>query len=119
MNLHIAKLPKLISQRRSSAIFGVVIIVMLWSGLALKYFDNVQTDQHEAERSNQNFTLVFEENVLRSIGEIDKALLYLRRIVETRNEPTNFYNIVQSADILSDIILQAAIVDADGIIRWT
>ena len=28
--------------------------------------------------------MLFEENVLRSIGEIDKALLYLRRTVETR-----------------------------------
>src|SRR3954466_9001516 len=96
MKLHIAKLPRLISQRRSSAIFGVVIIAMLWSGLALKYFDSVQTDRHEAERSNQNFTMVFEENVLRSIGEIDKALLYLRRIFETRAKTGDSYTVVDT-----------------------
>ena len=99
------QLPKLIARRQSSAIFGLIIIVMTWSGVALKYLGDVYEDTREAERTIRNFTLVFEENVLRSIGEIDKALLYLRRIVETRNEPTNFYNIVQSADILSDIIL--------------
>ena len=119
MRLSLMQLPKLIVRRQSSAIFGLIIIVMTWSGVALKYLGDVYEDTREAERTIRNFTLVFEENVLRSIGEIDKALLYLRRIVETRNEPTNFYNIVQSADILSDIILQAAIVDADGIIRWT
>ncbi|HLQ89230.1 MAG TPA: GGDEF-domain containing protein, partial [Xanthobacteraceae bacterium] len=117
MNLHIAKLPKLISQRRSSAIFGVVIIVMLWSGLALKYFDNVQTDQHEAERSNQNFAMVFEENVLRSIGEIDKALLYLRRAIETRAGTTDFHTIVNTTDILSEIIVQVGIIDTAGMMR--
>jgi len=119
MRLSLMQLPKLIARRQSSAIFGLIIIVMTWSGDALKYLGDVYEDTREAERTIRNFTLVFEENVLRSIGDIDKALLYLRRIVETRNEPTNFYNIVQSADILSDIILQAAIVDADGIIRWT
>src|SRR6266480_6601348 len=119
MDLHILKLPRLIAERRSSAIFGLVLIAMLWAGVILKYSEDVQSDKRDAERSNQNFAMVFEENVLRSIGEIDKALLYLRRSIETRNGPTNFYNIVQSADILSDIILQAAIVDADGIIRWT
>jgi len=119
MRLSLMQLPKLIARRQSSAIFGLIIVVMTWSGVALKYLGDVYEDTREAERTIRNFTLVFEENVLRSIGEIDKALLYLRRIVETRNEPTNFYNIVQSADILSDIILQAAIVDADGIIRWT
>ena len=117
MNLHIAKLPKLISQRRSSAIFGVVIIVMLWSGLAIKYFDSVQTDQHEAERSNQNFAMVFEENVLRSIGEIDKALLYLRRAIETRAGTTDFHTIVNTTDILSEIIVQVGIIDTAGMMR--
>src|ERR1700716_3629041 len=117
MNLHIAKLPKLISQRRSSAIFGVVIIVMLWSGLALKYFDNVQTDQHEAERSNRNFAMLFEENVLRSIGEIDKALLYLRRSIETRKDTTDLNTIVNTTDVLSEIIVQVGTIDAKGIMR--
>jgi len=89
---------------------------MLWSGLALKYFDSVQTDQHEAERSNQNFTMVFEENVLRSIGEIDKALLYLRRISK-RGENRRILHRRRHDDVLSELIVQVAIVDALGIIR--
>ena len=90
MKLHILQLPKLIAERRSSAIFGMVIIAMLWAGIVLKYFESVENDQREAERTNQNFAMVFEENVLRSIGEIDKALLYLRRSIETRKDTTDF-----------------------------
>src|SRR6267378_3732778 len=119
MNLHLLKLPRLIAERRSSAIFGTVLIAMLWAGVILKYSEDIRSDKRDAERSNQNFAMVFEENVLRSIGEIDKALLYLRRSVETRQASANYHSIVQSADVLSDIILQAAIVDNKGIIRWS
>ena len=119
MSLHIVQLPKLIAERRSSAMFGMVVIAMLWAGIALKYFEDVRADQRDAERTNQNFAMVFEENVLRSIGEIDKALLYLRRSIETRQESTDYSTIVNTTDVLSEIIVQVAIIDAKGIMRAT
>jgi diguanylate cyclase (GGDEF)-like protein len=117
MKLHILQLPKLIAERRSSAIFGVVIIAMLWAGVILKYSEDVRIDDREAERTNRNFSMVFEENVLRSIGEIDKALLYLRRSIETRKDSTDFNTIANTTDVLSEIIVQVAIIDAHGIMR--
>src|SRR5207244_4722820 len=114
---HILQLPKLIAERRSSAIFGVVIIAMLWAGVILKYSEDVRGDEREAERTNRNFSMVFEENVLRSIGEIDKALLYLRRSIETRKDSTDFGTIVSTTDVLSEIIVQVAIIDPAGIMR--
>ena len=39
MNLHIFRLPKLIAERRSTAILGMTIIVMLWAGITMKYFE--------------------------------------------------------------------------------
>jgi diguanylate cyclase (GGDEF)-like protein len=117
MNLHIAQLPRLLAERRSSAIFGVVIIAMLWAGIAVKYFEDYQSDRREAERTSQNFSMLFEENVLRSIGEIDKALLYLRRSIETRKDTTDFHTIANTTDVLSEIIVQVAIIDAKGIMR--
>src|SRR5216683_778140 len=117
MTLHLLQLPKLIAERRSSAIFGVVIIAMLWAGVAIKYVGDVQEDRREAERTNRNFAMVFEENVLRSIGEIDKALLYLRRGIETRQGSSDFNTIANTTDVLSEIIVQVAIIDAEGIMR--
>jgi diguanylate cyclase (GGDEF)-like protein len=115
--LNLLQLPKLITERRSTAIFGVVIIAMLWAGLALKYIDDVQSDRRDAERANRNFALVFEENVLRSIGEIDKALLYLRRSIESRKDTTDFATIANTTDVLSEIIVQVAIIDSTGMMR--
>src|SRR5205085_7057174 len=114
MKLHILQLPRLIAERRSSAMFGIVIIAMLWAGVILKYFDDKNSDLREAERTVQNFAMVFEENVLRSIGEIDKALLYLRRSIETRKASTDYSTIVNTTDVLSEIIVQVAIIDANG-----
>ncbi len=119
MTLHIAHIPRLIGQRRASAALGAVIIAMLWGGIALKYFENREQDYREAARTNQNFAMVFEENVLRSIGEIDKAVLYLRRSVESRKGSTDYHTIVDTTDVLSEIIVQVAIVDAAGFIRAT
>jgi diguanylate cyclase (GGDEF)-like protein len=117
MKPHILQLPKLIVQRRSTAILGAIIIVMLWAGVLLKYAEDVQRDRREAERLNNNFAMLFEENVLRSIGEIDKALLYLRRSIETRKETTDLGTIVNTTDVLSEIIVQVGVIDANGIMR--
>jgi hypothetical protein len=117
MKLHLAQLPKLLAERRSTAVFGVVIIAMLWSGICFKYIQDLRGDERDAERTNLNFAMVFEENVLRSIGEIDKSLLYLRRIIETRQDTTDFHKIVNSTDLLSEIVVQVAIIDANGIMR--
>ncbi len=117
MPLHVAQLPKLLKERRPSAIFGVVIISMLWMGISLKYYEDYRGDLKDAERSGKNFAMAFEENVLRSLGEIDKALLYLRRTIESRQENTDFHTIVSTTDVLSEIIVQVAIIDRDGIMR--
>jgi diguanylate cyclase (GGDEF)-like protein len=117
MKLHLAQLPRLIVERRSAAMFGVVIIAMLWGGICLKYFQDVRNDQREAERTSRNYAMVFEENVLRSIGEIDKSLLYLRRTIESRQDTTDYHTIVNTTDLLSEIIVQVAFIDAKGIMR--
>ena len=117
MKLHIAHLPRLIAQRRSTAILGTIIIAMLWIGITVKYFERAHADQSEADRTNENFAMVFEENVLRSLSEVDKAVLYLRHAVETRKDTTDFETIIRTTDVESDIIVQVAIVDAKGLIR--
>src|SRR5580700_1568756 len=117
IGFQIANLPRLIVERRSSAILGLAIIAMLWVGIAGKYIEDVKIDREEAERTNHNFAIVFEENVLRSIGEIDKALLYVRHSVETRKDTTDLDTIVNTTDVLSEIILQIAIADGHGIVR--
>jgi diguanylate cyclase (GGDEF)-like protein len=117
VTLHIAHLPKLIARRSSTAILGTIIIAMLWVGIAVKYYERAYTDLNEAERTNENFAMVFEENVLRTLGELDTAILYFRQSVERRKDTTDYQTILNTTHIPGEVVVQAAIVDAKGIIR--
>jgi diguanylate cyclase (GGDEF)-like protein len=117
MNIHLLQLPRLIAERRSSAIFGVLIILMLWGGVFLKYTEDERNDQRDAQRTNDNYAMVFEENVLRSLREVDNTLLYLRRNVESQKDSIDYNTIMRTTDVFSDIIVQVAIIDAYGILR--
>lgn len=117
MSFHLLHLPKLVAARSATAVFGLAIIFLLWGGVFLKFYDDICANRLEAQRANSNFAVVFEENVLRSLGEIDKALLYLRRTIETRNADVDFHTIISTTDVLSEIIVQVAIIDANGMMR--
>jgi diguanylate cyclase (GGDEF)-like protein len=117
MKLHLLQLPKLVAERRGSAILGVAIIAMLWGGIFLKYGQDSRGDLKDAERTSQSFSMVFEESVLRSIDELDNMLFYLRRNIEARKGTTDYNEILHSTDIPGDIVVQVSIIDAQGIMR--
>ncbi len=95
------------------------MIAMLWSGIVWKYQDQVGNDYREAVKNNDNLTLLFEENVLRSIGEMDQALVHLRRVLEEQGIAGDLYQLLTSPPFVSEIVTQFSIIDADGILRGT
>ncbi len=117
MNLQLLQLPKLIAKRRASAIFGVAVIAMLWSAVFLKFWQDERADLADAQHTSESFAMVFEENVLRSIDELDNMLSYLRHNIETRKDPNNYRNILNSVDMPRDIVVQMSIIDAHGMMR--
>src|SRR5580693_8374481 len=90
---------------------------MLWVGIGVKYFERAHSDQGEAERTNENFAMVFEENVLRTLSELDSALLYMRENVEARKATTDYATILRTTQLPGDLIVQTGIIDSKGIIR--
>lgn len=90
------------------------MIGILWAGVASMFQRDLQQDYASVVQRNENYALLFQDNVLRSLGEIDKTLLYLRRRVETLKDTTDYQKIVESSDVQSDIIVQVAITDASG-----
>jgi diguanylate cyclase (GGDEF)-like protein len=117
MNWQLSRLPWLIAERRSSAVFGIAIIAMLWAGIGIKHAEDVLGDRRACERNVQSLAVVAEEDVLRSIGEIDQTLLYLRRGIETSKDRTDYSTIVNTTEVLGEIIIRVAIIDAEGILR--
>ena len=115
MKIHVLNIPRLALQRRGSALLGLIIVAILWAGVGLMFHRDLQQDYASVVQRNENYALLFQENVLRSIGEIDKTLLYLRRRVEALKDTTDYQKIVESADVHSDIIVQVAITNSKGI----
>ncbi len=93
------------------------MIAMLWFGIYLAYKQKADAAYNDEVQNAVNLSLIFEENALRSIGEVDKTLFYLRRIIESRLGTVNFHDLVQTSDILSEIIIQVAVIDSTGMMR--
>jgi diguanylate cyclase (GGDEF)-like protein len=117
MTLHLWRLPKLLAERRSSAIFGIAIIAMVWVGVFLKFSQDKRDDLAEAEHTSGSFAMVFEEYVLRSIEELDNTLFYVRSAIEISKQPKDYSGILHSTELPHDIVVQMAIIDANGIMR--
>ncbi|MCF4128429.1 putative bifunctional diguanylate cyclase/phosphodiesterase [Methylobacterium sp. SyP6R] len=117
MALHLKQFPRFLAERRGPVIIGLIVVVVLWIGVAAKHENDVRGALQDSERTTHNFAMVFEENVLRSIGEIDKSLLYMRRSIENRAGKEDYATIVNTTDLLSEIIVQVAIIGPDGVMR--
>jgi diguanylate cyclase (GGDEF)-like protein len=115
--LHLLRLPRLIAERRSSAILGVIIILMLWGGVFLKYEHDARSDLGAATSTGQSFAMVFEENVQRSIVELDTLLFEMRHDIEAQTPPIDYDRVLHEIVFPRDIVVQVAIIDANGILR--
>ena len=104
---------------QASLWFGLALIATLWTGIFLKFQDQKAGNYRDAVLNNQNLVLLFEENVLRSFGEVDNALLYLRHKIDQQRDDVELQTILTTSAISSVIIDQLAITDARGVLRAT
>jgi diguanylate cyclase (GGDEF)-like protein len=109
------RLPRVATQ--TSFLLGFAMIAMLWTGIALKVKDQTARDYRDAVQNSRNLALLFEENVLRSIGEVDKALLYIRHQVEQQRGAVDLHDILSNREVVSETIDQFAVIDYAGILR--
>ena len=117
MNRRLGAVPTAVVKRRGSLVLGLLVIAMLWAGVGYKYASDCRDSLVESSRTNESYALVFEESVLRAIGEIDKSLLYMRHTLESTNGAKLYETLADTKDLLSDIIVQVAIIDEHGIMR--
>lgn len=117
MNLHLRHLPKLILQRRRSAIFGFLAIVVLWASVVFKYAQDKRSDLNEAQRASQSFAILLAENVLRTVAEIDSLLLFVRHGVETCGDARDCNAILRATEMPEESIGAVSIVDRQGVVR--
>jgi diguanylate cyclase (GGDEF)-like protein len=94
--------------------FGVVLLVAIWWGAYALVGIERSAQRRALEGDTSNLSRVVEQNVIRSIGEIDKTLLYLRHAHSRTVGPTDWSYLIKQAFTSSDITFQLAVIDQNG-----
>jgi len=105
--------------RQHSVLLCVVVLAVLWAGVYLTFRQTLVSNQRDQVKNSVNLGLLFEETTLRTIGEVEKSLFYLRRNIEASLGKADYHLLVSRQDIISETIVQFAIIDATGIMRAT
>ena len=97
-----------------SILFGLAMIALVWGGT----MHQIETEQRANERSvtenAQNLARVFEENVLRSLGEVDATLRLVRYVYENGGRRPNWSALISEAHASAEITMQLGVIDARG-----
>lgn len=96
------------------AAFGVLVLLVLWVGIAWDLGRDRDRVVLQAEADTANLARAFEEHIQRTVAGLDQTLLYLK--AEFEQDPAHFTlrDPVARAAVLRDVALQLAIIDAQG-----
>jgi hypothetical protein len=101
--------------RFMSIYFAVPLILVIW----LAVFGHITNERMAARRAviedAAALTRVLEENVIRTVGEVDRALKFLRASFERDHAGLSTWSKrLSDAALVSDLMLQTAVIDAKG-----
>jgi diguanylate cyclase (GGDEF)-like protein len=106
--------------RHMSVLFALPLIVVIWAA-ALSHIANERSAaRHAVIDDAATLTRVLEENVIRTVSEIDRALMFMRaRFERDSNEGATdttsaWLRRLRDANLISDLMLQTAVINADG-----
>jgi diguanylate cyclase (GGDEF)-like protein len=119
VNLGIVK-TRLMQRHAMSVLFALPLVLLIWLA-ALSHIANERLAARRAVIDDAaTLTRVLEENVIRTVSEIDRALLYMRARFERDSSDgaadirTAWLKRLKDANLISDLMLQTAVIDADG-----
>lgn len=98
------------------AAFGILILALLWVGLAWDLGRERERVLNAAEASNANLARAFEEHIRRTIAGLDQALVYIESAYEEDPEHFRLREMVARSVILRNVSVQLAIIGRDGML---
>src|SRR5262249_31702783 len=108
--------------RNSVIIFGCVLAATLWLGVWLQVRSNYEEHIGKIAEEMNGLTTVFESHVVRTIKDLDRAMLIVRDYIEVerlRNGgsiPWDKLRLPQP-EVLGDAASQVSLLDENGLIR--
>lgn len=103
--------------RHRSVLLGAILISLVWT--CLFYFLKNEHDSAEraAIQNSTNLTGALEEHLSRSLSEIDRSLKIIRALYARDPVRFDLKDWMKSNRVLTDDVLQIAIIDRDGTIK--
>ncbi len=86
----------------------------LWAGAVFMVASERLANAENIERDAANLARVFEENVIRSVSEVDKTLKFLRQRQQTEHSGMGWPQLIRETFATSELTLQIAVIDANG-----
>ncbi|HLO77800.1 MAG TPA: hypothetical protein VK196_15195, partial [Magnetospirillum sp.] len=98
------------------AAFGILILALLWLGLAWDLGRERNRVLAQAEADNANLARAFEEHIRRTVAGLDQALLYIEAAYEEDPAAFRLKDMVARSAILRNVSVQLALIGPDGIL---
>jgi hypothetical protein len=98
------------------AVFGFGLVAVIWIATALQTETEREASRKDIEQDTANLARVFEQNVIRSISEVDQTLKYLRRSYERGGPKADWATLINEEYAASDQTLQLAVIDRKAIL---
>ena len=102
---------------------GAVVLAIFWLGIWYQVQGEFDAARKGAEQDLTNYSRVFEEHIIRTVRELDKAVLIARKLYLKARQTMPYEEAVSQRlpdpTLLSDISFQMAMIDRTGVLRAT
>ncbi len=109
-----AKLRGLSVHKLSTAAFASALICVIWMAVWLLLSNEGRSLRRDSETDVTNLSIIFEQNAARTLGDIDRLLLFLRETHERSESGAEWPSVVRGRFTADKETLQIAVTDAVG-----
>lgn len=109
------RVQKLRRLREPVIYFGLSMIILIWTGVILEIRNQFAAVEQSSSRDALNYARVFEENVLRSLRQIDTQLWFVSSSAG-RKDSGLWQEIMRELPVDKELTVQLALVNADGMV---
>jgi diguanylate cyclase (GGDEF)-like protein len=102
--------------KQPAVFFGLSLIALLWLAATQQIETERAASRQSVIQNTANLARVFEENVIRSISEVDKVLQFLSHLHAHGSGTADWSALVREDYLGSDLTLQLAVINEKGIL---
>ena len=96
--------------------FSIGLLGLIWAGAWVQIATEYKATLRDSMKETANIAIVFEQNVTRSVGEVDRLMLYLREAHARSGWATDWTSLLNGRYTADNQTLQISVANADGIV---